>query len=124
MIAMKCLETALAVPVRRSFVGMIEKSLIVSWNYSSPYPECITRSFDPVRECSTLNGPDNDQVKSLEKPKERHLVRSVIIAVVQVEVDDDDEAIGDDGDDGYNPNDIKIKSGVAKGVLDQVRVQV
>ena len=71
-----------------------------------------------------MNGPDNDQVKSLEKPKERHLVRSVIIAVVQVEVDDDDEAIGDDGDDGYNPNDIKIKSGVAKGVLDQVRVQV
>ena len=43
---------------------------------------------------------------------------------MQVEVDDDDEAIGDDGDDGYNPNDIKIKSGVAKGVLDQVRVQV
>lgn len=38
----------------------------------------------------------------------------------EVEVDDDDEAIGDDGDDGYNPNEIKIKSGVAKGVLDQV----
>ena len=37
---------------------------------------------------------------------------------VQVEVDDDDEAIGDDGDDGYNPNEMKIKSGVSK--LDQV----
>jgi len=44
----------------------------------------------------------------------------LILFFVQVEVDDDDEAIGDDGDDGYNPNDIKMKSGVAKGVLDQV----
>jgi len=35
----------------------------------------------------------------------------------KVEVDDDDEAIGDDGDDGYNPNEMKIK---AKGVMDQV----
>ena len=38
----------------------------------------------------------------------------------QVEVDDDDEAIGDDGDDGYNPNEMKIKSGIAKSVHDQV----
>ena len=42
----------------------------------------------------------------------------IIFRNVQVEVDDDDEAIGDDGDDGYNPNEMKIKSGVSK--LDQV----
>jgi hypothetical protein len=41
-----------------------------------------------------------------------------------VEVDDDDEAIGEDGDDGYNPNEMKIKSGVGKGVLDQVLILI
>jgi hypothetical protein len=39
----------------------------------------------------------------------------------QAELDDDDEALGDDGDDGYSPSDMKIKSGVNKSVLDQVR---
>ena len=41
-----------------------------------------------------------------------------------MEVDDDDEAIGEDGDDGYNPNEMKIKSGVGKGVLDQVHTKL